>query len=157
MELLHINGAFGDKQCSISISEDTFLIEGDFYYLQSKEFYPVKNGKDSCPIKEYMGLGTLRKRSPKKLMQFVIIACILEVVNAIAGKISDYLFFVDTSWTSYFVNTLALLCLIQGLRLFFSKKKVIEISFLTKRICVDENMFCKDDINKLNQIMMQLR
>ena len=157
MELLQINNLPEKKQCRITVSENTFLIEGDFYYLQNKEFYPVKNGKDSCPIKEYMGLGILRKRSPKKLMQFVIIACVLEVVNAIAGKISDYLFFMDTSWTSYFVNALALLCLIQGLRLFFSKKKVIEISFLTKRICVDENMFCEDDINKLNQIMMRLR
>jgi hypothetical protein len=154
MELLHINGTSGNKQCSISISEDTFVIEGDFYYLQNKEFYPVKNGKASSPIKEYMGLGSLHKRSPKKLIQFVVIACVLELFNMIAGKLSDYLFFTDTSWTAYFVNAVALLCLIQGLRLFFSKKKVIEISFLSKRICVDENIFCEEDIKKLNQIIL---
>ncbi len=157
MELFHISGTSNNKQSSISISEDSFVIEGDFYYLQNKEFYPVKSGIASCPLKEYMGLGPLRKRSPKKLIQFVMIACVLELFNTIAGKLSDYLFFADTSWTSYFVNALALLCLIQGLRLFFSKKKVIEISFLSKRICVDENMFSEDDINNLNKIMMQLR
>ena len=53
----------------------------------------------------------------------------------------------DTDWTSYFVNAAAILCVIQGLRLFFSKKKVIEISFLSKRFCVDEKLFRNEDIN----------
>lgn len=157
MNLLHIDSISDKKQCCIRVSETDFIIEGDFYYLVNKEFRPVKNGRDTCSIKEYMGLGSLRKRSPKKLIQFVVLACILELFDTIAGKMSDYLFFMDTDWTSYFVNAAAILCVIQGLRLFFSKKKVIEISFLSKRFCVDEKLFQEEDISKLNQILLKLR
>lgn len=157
MELLHIDSIPGSQQCGIRVSEDTFAIEGDFYYLVNKEFHPVKSGRDTCSIKEYMGLGSLRKRSPKKLMQFLVLACILELFDTIAGKMGDYLFFLDTGWTSYFVNAAAILCVIQGLRLFFSKKKVTEISFLSKRFCVDEKLFRKEDMDRLHQMLLKLR
>ena len=81
----------------------------------------------------------------------------MELVNALAAKIGDYLVFLNTDWTSYIVNVAAVLCIVQGLRLFFSKKKVVEISFLTKRFCVDETLFKEEDINRLNQIMLKLR
>ncbi|MBD5480119.1 MAG: hypothetical protein HDR14_12665 [Lachnospiraceae bacterium] len=157
MELLHIDGISNKKKCGITVTDTDFCIAGDFYYLVNKEFRPVKNGRDICSIKEYMGLGSLRKRSPKKLIQFVVLACILELFNTIAGKMGDYLFFMDTDWTSYFVNAAAILCVIQGLRLFFSKKKVIEISFLSKRFCVDEKLFRNEDIDRLHQILIKLR
>lgn len=157
MDLLHINSISDKKPCCIRVSDADFIIEGDFYYLVNKEFRPVKNGRDTCSIKEYMGLGTLRKRSPKKLIQFIILASILELFDTIAGKIEDYLFFMETDWTSYFVNAAAILCVIQGLRLFFSKKKVIEISFLSKRFCVDEKLFRNEDIDRLHQILIKLR
>lgn len=157
MELLHIDSIPDKKHCSIHVSDTDFMINGDFYYLVNKEFRSVKNGNDKCSIKEYMGLGSLRKRSPKKLIQFIVFACILELFDTIAGKMGDYLFFMDTDWTSYFVNAAAILCVIQGLRLFFSKKKVIEISFLSKRFCVDEKLFRNEDINRLHQILLKLR
>ena len=157
MELLQIDSLPDKKHCSIQVSDTEFMIKGNFYYLINKEFRPVKNGNDKCSIKEYMGLGSLRKRSPKKLMQFIVLACILELFDTIAGKMGDYLFFMDTDWTSYFVNAAAILCVIQGVRLFFSKKKVIEISFLSKRFCVDEKIFRNEDINRLHQMLLKLR
>ncbi len=63
----------------------------------------------------------------------------------------------NTDWTSYFVNAAAILCLVQGLRLFFSKKKVIEISFLSKRFRVDENLFLNEDVDRLHQILIKLK
>ena len=157
MELLHIDSILANKHCRIHVTDTDFMIEGNFYYLVNKEFRPVKNGNDKCSIKEYMGLGNLRKRSPKKLIQFIVLACILKLFDTIAGKMGDYLFFMDTDWTSYFVNAAAILCVIQGLRLFFSKKKVIEISFLSKRFCVDEKLFRNEDIDRLHQILIKLR
>ena len=157
MELLHIDSISDRKPCHIYVSETDFVIVGDFYYLVNKEFRPVKGGKDTCSIKEYLGLGSLRKRSPKKLIQFIVLACILELFDTIAGKLGNYLFFMDTDWTSYFVNAAAILCVVQGLRLFFSKKKVTEISFLSKRFCVDEKLFRNEDIDRLHQILIKLR
>lgn len=157
MEIIKFDSLPNNKQCSMHITDDNFIIQGDFYYLVNKEFHEIKGGKDTCPIKEYIGLGIMRKRSPKQLFTFIIFAVILEFTYTIADKISQYLFFVNTEWTSYVVNAIAVLCIIQGLRLFFSKKKVIEISFLTKRFCVDEKLFNNEDINKLNQILLKLR
>ena len=157
MELLQIDSLPGKKHCSIQVSDTDFMIKGNFYYLINKEFRSVKNGNDECSIKEYMGLGSLRKRSPKKLIQFIVLACILELFDTIAGKMGDYLFFMDTDWTSYFVNAAAILCVIQGVRLFFSKKKVIEISFLSKRFCVDETLFRNEDMTRLHKMLLKLR
>ncbi|HHT87463.1 MAG TPA: hypothetical protein GX002_00395 [Clostridiales bacterium] len=157
MELLHIKSLEKQSDTHIRVTEDSFYIEGNYYYLVNKEFRKVKGAKDGCPIKEYMGFGTLRKRSPKKLLQFFFLAIVLEFVDMVAGKIGDYLFFMNTDLTSYIVNTAAILCLLQGVRLFFSKKKVYEISFLSKRFCVDEKDFNEQDINKMNEVMIKLR
>lgn len=145
------------KHCTVQVTEEQFNIQGDFYFLVNKEFYKSKARKDSCPVKEYMGLGALRKRSPKKTLFFLALAVVLEFVDMLAGKIEDIFFFANTDWTSYIVNTVAILCVIVGIIAFFSKKKVIEISFLSKRICVDEKLFAEDDINKLHLLMLKLR
>lgn len=85
------------------------------------------------------------------------VVVVLEIVNTIAGKINDIFFFADTSWTDYVVNTVIVLCILLGLRALFSKKKVVEISFVSKRFCVDEKLFAEDDINKLDRVLMKLR
>ena len=158
MNLLEITSFPNKKRhCTIQVTEEHFNIQGDFYFLVNKEFYKTKTKKDSCPVKEYMGLGTLQKRSPKKTLFFLAFAVILEFVDMLAGKIEDVFFFANTDWTSYIVNTVAILCVIVGIIALFSKKKVIEISFLSKRICVDEKLFAEDDINRLHQLMLKLR
>jgi hypothetical protein len=158
MELLRISSLSNNKkQCLIQVTDEQFVIQGHFYYLVNKEFHKSKTRCGSCSVKEYLGLGTLRKRSPKKTLLFLAFAVALEIVNTIAGKISDILFFADTSWTDYVVNTVVVLCVLLGLRAFFSKKKVIEISFVSKRFCVDEKLFAEDDIDKLDRVLMKLR
>lgn len=145
------------KRCTIQIIDNQFIIQGNYFYLVNKEFYKSVKEIDSCPVEDYMGLGLLRKRSPKKTLYFLVFAVILEFVNMLAGKLEDIFFFVNTEWTSYIVNTVAVMCVIVGVVAFFSKKKVIEISFLSKRICVDEKLFLEDDINRLHQLMIRLR
>ena len=158
MNLLEITSSSSKKKyCIIQVTEEEFCIQGDFYFLVNKEFYKSKTRTDTCSIKEYMGLGKLRKRSPKKTLFFIALAVILEFVDMLAGKINDIFFFTNTDWTSYIVNTVAFLCVTAGIIAFFSKKKVIEISFLSKRICVDEKLFAEEDINRLHQLLTKLR
>lgn len=158
MKILEIKSSLNTKkQCTIQVTEEQFNIQGDFYYLVNKEFRKSKSGKDCCSVKEYMGLGTLRKRSPKKTLFFLALAVILEFVNILAGKISDFFFFANTDWTAYIVNVLAIICLSFGAIALFSKKHVIEISFLSKRICVDAKLFTEEDITRLQQLMVKLR
>lgn len=158
MELLKISSLPNKrKSCSIQVTDELFAIQGHFYYLVNKEFRKSKTKSGSCSVKEYLGLATLRKRSPKKTLLFLAFAVVLEIVNTIAGKISDIFFFADTSWTDYVVTTVVVLCILLGLRALFSKKKVIEISFISMRFCVDEKLFAEDDINKLDRVLMKLR
>lgn len=158
MELLRIDSLPNKKKsCSIQITDEQFSIHGDFYYLVDKEFHKSKTKNGSCPTKEYLGLSTLCKRSPKKTLSFLVLAVILEFVNTFAGKIEDIFFFADTSWTSYIVNTAVLLCVILGIVALFSKKRVIEISFLSKRFCVYEDLFDEENITKMNHILLKLR
>ncbi|MBE7047610.1 MAG: hypothetical protein E7396_09440 [Ruminococcaceae bacterium] len=158
MELLRISSLPSKrKNCTIQVTDEQFTIQGHFYYLVNKEFRKSKTKSGSCSVKEYLGLATLRKRSPRKTLFFMAFAVILEIVDTIAGKINDIFFFADTSWTDYVVNTVIVLCILLGLRAFFSKKKVIEISFVSKRFCVDEKLFAEDDIDKLDRVLMKLR
>lgn len=158
MELLRISSLPNKrKNCSIQVTDEQFAIQGHFYYLVNKEFRKSKTQSGSCSVKEYLGLATLRKRSPKKTLLFLAFAVVLEIVNTIAGKISDIFFFADTSWTDYVVNTIVVLCILLGIRALFSKKKVVEISFVSKRFCVDEKLFAEDDIDALDKVMIKLR
>ena len=158
MELLRINSLPNiRKNCSIQVTDEQFFIQGHFYYLVNKEFRRSKEKSGSCSVKEYLGLATLRKRSPKKTLFLLAFAVILEIVNTITGKINDIFFFSDTSWTDYVVNTVVVICILLGLRALFSKKKVIEISFLSRRFCVEEKLFAEGDINKLDRVLLKLR
>ena len=158
MELLRISNLPNKKKnCSIQVTDEQFSIQGDFDYLVNKEFRKSKTKSGSCSIKEYLGLATLHKRSPKKTLLFLAFAVSLEIVDTITGKISDIFFLADTSWTDYVVNTVVVLCILLGLRALFSKKKVIEISFVSRRFCVDEKLFAEDDIDKLDRVLMKLR
>ena len=158
MELLKIDSLPNNrKQCSIQVTDELFLIQGQFYYLVNKEFCKPKVQSGNSSVKEYLGLATLHKRSPKKTWCFLTFGVLLGIVNTIAGKINDIFFFADTSWTDYVVNTVVVLCILLGLRALFSKKKVIEISFVSKRFCVDEKLFAEDDIDKLDRVLMKLR
>ena len=157
MEILNLSETTKNRKCQLVVTEDTFIVTGDYYYLVDKEFKKVHSKQDTVFIKDYMGLGTLRKRSPKKMFLFIGFALVLEIVGAIAGKITDLLFMFDTGWTDYFVNTAAVICLLVGLAYLFSKKKVYEISFRTKRICVNEKMFSNADMRKLDKVLLGLR
>jgi len=158
MQLLKINSLpTKRKRCFIQVTDEQFTIQGSFYYLVNKEFHKSKTCIDNCSVKEYLGLSPLHKRSPKKTLYFLAFAVALEFVDMLSGKLEDIFFFADTSWTSYIVNTIAILSVIFGAVAFFSKKKVIEISFLSKRFCVDEKLFDEDDISKLDRFMTKLR
>lgn len=158
MELLRISSLPDNrKQCFIQVTDELFLIQGDFYYLVNKEFCKPKVKSGNSSVKEYLGLATLHKRSPKKTWCFLTFGVLLGLVNTLAGKISDIFSFADTGWTDYVVNTIVVICILLGIRALFSKKKVIEISFLSKRFCVDEKLFAEEDINKLDKVLMKLR
>jgi RNA polymerase subunit RPABC4/transcription elongation factor Spt4 len=157
------------RQYSIIVNRNEILFNGEFWYLKDKEFVSNKNKSDKALIKNFMGMGYLAKRSPRKCILFVIVGSMLELVKAIIDKLSDwvdeannYLQWIDKSislpdWMNYTMNTLAIICILLAIVYFFSKKKVIEISFTDKRICVPQNSMTSNEYHTLYQSIINAK
>lgn len=55
------------------------------------------------------------------------------------------------------MNALAVICVLSAVALFFSKKKVIEISFTDKRICVPQTSLTRSEYIMLYQSIMNAK
>lgn len=152
-----------DRKYSITVNGKDICFAGDFWYLKDKEFVKCKRKQENALIQNFIGIGYLAKRSFKKCLLFVMAGSLLEVVKLIIDKIAEwidkannYLEWIDRSicmpvWMNYTLNTLTVICILIGIALFFSKKKVIEISFTDKRICVPQKSMSKSEYNMLYQ------
>lgn len=154
---------------TITVNRENTLFTGKFWYLKEKEFIKSQSGQESVMNQNFLGMGYLTKRSFKKCLMFVIAGSVLEVVKIIidkltewADKANDNLQWLNKSislpeWMNYTMNTLAVICILLAIALFFSKKKVIEISFTDKRICVPQKSMTKSEYNMLYQSIINAK
>jgi len=152
-----------DRKYSITVNRKDICFAGKFWCLRDKEFVKCKNKQENALIQNFVGMGYLEKRSFKKCLLFVMTGSLLEVVKLIIDKIAEwidkannYLQWIDKTismpeWMTYTLNTMTVICILIGVALFFSKKKVIEISFTDKRICVPQRSMSKSEYNMLYQ------
>ena len=157
------------RKYDIKVYTQQIVFSGDFWYLKDKEFYRSSNNSDSANIQNFIGMGYLSKRSYRKTLIFVLGGTILEVVKMIVDKLSDlvnkinnYLQWIGheiclPEWMNNTVNAIAIICLILAVIAFFSKKKVIEISFTDKRICVPQKSMSNSEYTRLYQIIQTLK
>lgn len=157
------------RKCDIAVWQDKVVFSGKFYYLKDKEFHKNKKPTETAYLRNYLGMGYLSQRSYRKTLWFIVGGTVMELVKLALDKITelvdkanDYLKWVDRSitlpeWMNNTVNILAIICLILGLILFFSKKKVIEISFTDKRICVPQKSMSKSEYNMLYQSIQNVK
>ena len=160
---LYYLGITDNRKCEISVLPDRIIFSGKFFYLRDKEFYPNKVHTDTALLANYLGMGYLSQRSYKKTLLFVICGTLLEVAKLALDKLSElvdkannYLRWIDASislpeWMNTTVNIMAGVCILFGIVLFFSKKKMIEISFTDKRICVPQKSLSNYEYNMLYQ------
>lgn len=151
------------RHYSISVNRENLIISGKFWHLKDKEFVRCKSKQDLASIKNFLGMGCLNKRSFKKCLLFIIGGSILEVVKMIVDKltewidsINNYLQWIDRSislpeWIDNTMNILAGICILLAVVFFFSKRKMIELSFTDKRICVPQESMSKNEYNLLYQ------
>lgn len=158
-----------NRNYDIKVYSKQIVFSGDFWYLKDKEFYRNTNHNATANIENYLGIGYLNKRSYRKTLFFVIGGTILEVVKMIVDKVSDlvkkinnYLQWIGheislPEWLNYTVNTLVIICILLAIIALFSKKKVIEISFTDKRICIPQKSISNREYMELYQIIQTLR
>lgn len=158
-----------ERSYSITVSKENILFVGDFWYLKDKEFVRCKNKHETVLIQNFLGMGYMKKRSFRKCILFVIAGSTLEVVKMVIDKLTQfvdkansYLQWIDKSislpdWVNYTMNILVVVCILLAVVLFFSKKKVIEISFTDKRICVPQKSMSQNEYKMLYKSIMNVR
>lgn len=129
------------RECDIRVYEDRVAFRGKFWYLVDKEFIKSKSDQEMAKVSNFLGLGYLTEG---------------------VDKINSYLQWMGHSislpdWMNTTMNVLAVICLLLGLVLFFSKKKVIEISFTDKRICVPQKSMSSAEYQTLYQTLIHTR
>lgn len=152
----------------IKVYADKILFNGKYWYLKDKEFFSNRSRTETCSIHNFLGMGYLNKRSYRLCVLFVFGGVILEGFKFIADKLMEladkansYLKWIGheiclPDWINYTVNTFAVICIILAVMLFFSKKKVIEISFTDRRICVPQNSMSNKEYTELYQTIRSL-
>ena len=153
------------RKYDIKVYHDKLVIEGEFWNLKDKEFYKNNSQKDVGYIKDFIGIGYLKKKSYRQGIIFVISAFILEMINLILDKVGDIQMVMSLvgdsfelpRWIDYGVNIMLIGCFLLAIRYFFSQKDVVEISFLNKRICVPKNSLSNYDFLNLREIISGIK
>lgn len=158
-----------NRKCDIKVLSDKVIFDGYFWFLKDKDFYRNKTKIEIANPKDFIGMGYLKKRSYRKGIIFVFagtflggIKFVIDKLNDLIGKANDYLKWVDTSielpvWVDYIMNGTTIICLLLALMYFFSKKKVIEISFTNKRICIPEKSLTSHEFVGLRESILKCK
>lgn len=138
--------------CTITVSGEKVWFQGDFYHYVSGRFHRIRQGEIIVAKGDFLGLGRLKKRSNGRLVCFLALTGIFSLLSALSDKLG-YLFFLNTEWLAVLLDV-ALICSLVGLAAYaFSKKSVVEISFLGKRICVDSVLLTEQDLSRLDRAL----
>lgn len=157
------------RDCEICVYPDKVTFQGNFWYLIDKEFVKSRTNQETARIQDFLGIGYLAKRSYKKCVLFAASGAALELFKLIVDKLTELIDHANTylqwfnqsislpTWMNVTLNVLAILCALLGLVLFFSKKKVIEISFTDKRICVPQKSMSASEYQTLYQSITEAK
>lgn len=143
----------------VVITDRDFIVQGQFSYLIDKEVVRSRVQSDRADIQKFIGMNYYSSRSYKKCILFVLIGSLLECFNIILDKLNDLadkankvlnLFDRNISlpvWLNYSLNVIAAITVIAGIVFLFSGKKVVEISFVGKRFCIDQKRISNDEFH----------
>lgn len=155
------------RQYDLRVYPNRLTIDGKFWYLKDKEFV-AGNGADTAYLHNFIGMGYLNKRSYRKILAFVCGGTVLGLLNLLFAKLSDLAYKANSllqwigesatlpAWMAYLLNGVMIICIILGILMFFSKKKVVEISFTDKRICIPQRSISNAEYVGLYQTIKNL-
>ncbi len=153
----------------ITVHRKEIQFAGEFWYLKEKEFVKCAAKKETALPQSFLGMGYLAKRSFRKTLLFVLAGSALEAVKLVIDKLTEwideannYLQWIGRSislpeWMNTAMNIMAVICILIGAALFFSRKKMIEISFTDKRICVPQKSMTNREYSMLYQSIMSAK
>lgn len=140
-----------NRDFRIVVRQNEVIFDGMFSYIINSEVKKARRIYDCVPTVNFLGIGYRESRSNRKFCIFLMLAAIVELLHMFLKKVlilrmSASTFYSIMNFILYFV---AGMCLVAGIIFFFSKTKVIEISFLNKSICVPCNSLTKQECEQL--------
>ena len=148
-----------NRRYEISIHDGVFSISGDYWCYNVSDIYKQKNSHDEVSTSEYLGIGKLRMRPYRYVVTFIVIPVIISTLINVANNVVFKVFLSSETLEklSSFVNAvvciLAVLFAAYGIRLLFSLKDLVEISFISKHICIPRKSITDIQYRTLNNIL----
>ncbi len=138
-----------DRDYSIHISDSDFAIQG-MYALYSGMDTKFISAEESVSITEFLGIGVTRQRPYKQILKF----CVLVSAVLFLPRVFRY---IDHRVFAFITLALIILFVIQGIKLLFSKKEWIEISFVSRHFFVPKKSMTEQEFRELSAAINERR
>ncbi len=131
-----------NRSYELKIDKGVFTISGDYWRYDLSDIFKYTDSHDEVRMSEYLGIGKLRMRPQRYVVTFIVLPVIISFVSRI---INHWIFKVILSSKALekvadvgnmLIGILAVVTILHGIRLLFSIQDLIEISFISKHICV---------------------
>lgn len=126
----------------LKIKDGILSISGDYWRYDISDIYMQRDSYDEVSTSEYLGIGKLKMRPQRYVVTFIVFPMIISLVSRL---INHWIFKVLLSSDAMaklseagnvLINILCAAFILVGIRLLFSMKDLIEISFISKHICI---------------------
>ena len=147
------------RKYELKVEDDMLTIKGDYWVYQISDIYKRNNSMDTVSIKEYLGMGKLKMRPLRYVYGFIvipfIIRWIIEILNHWVFRVFESNAFINiiSDIGNVLLNILLIVFVIHGVRLIFSLKDLVEISFVSKHICIPRKSLTDLQYKTLNEIL----
>ena len=130
------------RDYELKIEDGRFSIRGNYWVYNISDIYKRRDAYDDVDISEYLGIGKLKMRPIRYVVVFVAFPVLIDMVSSfINHKVFKVLLSSDALQTlsgvgNKIINFLSIAFILYGIRLLLSIKDLIEISFVSKHICI---------------------
>lgn len=143
------------RKYEISIENNIFKIAGNFYCYKNLDLHKLRNHKLEFDMKDYLGIGRCKIKPYKQVVLFVSLPLIINLLYSILHnamlKTIDYFYSLEVFFSvlQFLLNAVTILFIILGIKLLFSFRNIIEISFIGCHLCIPKHSISKEEYNDL--------
>lgn len=149
------------RRYELKIGDGIFSISGDYWIFNISDIYSQKDSHDEVLLSEYLGIGKLKMRPFRRVTAFIVFPLIIGFVSKIINHIlirilmsSDMMERI-TDLGNTIITVLMIAFILYGIRLFFSLQDLIEISFISKHICIPRKSLTEIQFKTLCQSLQE--
>lgn len=146
-----------NRKYELKLENGFFSISGDYWQYNVSDIYRKKNSFDQVDASEYLGIGKLRMRPVRYVVTFIMFPIVIGIVTKAANHwifrviLSSEALDKMSGVVNSVINILMAMFVLYGIRLVFSIKDLVEISFISKHICIPRKSLTDTQYRVLDQ------